>query len=272
MKKIRFFSLIIGLGLLGLNISGLFLSLRSDAIYSETDNVFINDVSFDYQKFAESIERIESESDENYVQRLNEVVNQGTAHYWFDEGINKYHLTIPPWENYILYGMSFVWPNYYEKYEYKNYKKAMERGVGICSQHAIIETGILNQNGVEAEIIGLSGHVVLRANVNGDWMVLDPDYGVVIPYDLYEIEGNPSLVYEYYENIESTYHDPKNALSAEDMVQIYGAEGNAVHENGIIGYAHWVHFYFEQISYIVIWLIPILLLLPYGWRFIKRKR
>ena len=98
-----------------------------------------------------------------------------------------------------MYLGSFVRPDIYKKYEYANYKKALERRMGLCSQRANIVVGILSENKINANIIGLNGHVVLRAeDENGKWYVLDPDYGVVIPYDIYEIQNNLGLLKEYY--------------------------------------------------------------------------
>ena len=68
------------------------------------------------------------------------------AHYWRDEGINKYYLRIPFWENYLLYIASYIDPEEYLKYEFYDYRRAIERGVGLCSQQAIIVSTWFDSN------------------------------------------------------------------------------------------------------------------------------
>ena len=136
-----------------------------------------------------------------YITNLNEAVHQGIAHYWRDEGINKYNLRIPFYENYLLFIASYLAPEEYLKYEFYDYRRAIERGVGLCSQQAIIVSEILLEKRIPSFIIGLSGHVVLRAQVDADrdeWWVLDPDYGVVIPHDIDIIEKNPKIIRSFY--------------------------------------------------------------------------
>ena len=183
-KKISLFFFIVGITLLNLNIFGLLISLRNTDIYTETEVLFKDDITLSRKEVKNGIIRKANESDKEYVYRINKIINKGTAHYWKNEGIKKYNLRVPIWENYLLHF------NYFnKKYEYSNYKKAIERGVGLCSQQAIIVTGILNDNGINAQIIGLSGHVVLRTEVeNNIWYIVDPDYGIIIPYDIFEIE------------------------------------------------------------------------------------
>lgn len=49
---------------------------------------------------------------------------------------------------------------------------------GFCHQAAHIEAAILRRNGVAAEAFGLTGHVVVRATIDGGTYYLDPDYGL----------------------------------------------------------------------------------------------
>jgi len=50
-----------------------------------------------------------------------------------------------------------------KKYEFRNYKKVIERGVGICSQPCIALKYLLNDNEIEADLWDLAGHVVVEA-------------------------------------------------------------------------------------------------------------
>lgn len=239
------------------------MSLRNPDIYTETGSLFADDITLRLGDVNREIARKTGESDEEYVVRINNVINKGIAHYWLDEGIGKYNLRVPVWENYLLYLASFLKPGIYRKYEYADYRKAMERGVGLCSQQAIIVVGILNDSGIDAEMLGLDGHVVLRAKVSRHtWYVADPDYGVIIPHDISEIEANPELVRPYYRGIEAQFRGADNSVSPDWAVEVYGKSGNTVFKNGVIGYVHWKKFYPECLSYIAIWIIPLMMIAP----------
>ena len=172
------------------------------------------------------------------------------------EGIAKYNLRVPVWENYLLFAASKVKPERYSRYEFSNYKKNMERGVGLCSTHSIIAKGILNDNGIEAELIDLAGHVVVRAKVaENSWYIIDPTIGgIVIPYDLSEIEADPEIIRPFYQNRLHLYREaPSHFDSNNDLVKYYGKEGNHVYT---------MKGSFENFTYAAIWLIPLALILP----------
>ena len=250
--KISLFFGLIGAILLIINIAGLFIPLRNPEIYSEEKVGFENDITLTNDEaiklLAEDLPRKE------YIIQANEVVNQSIAHYWDDEGIDKYNLRIPFYKNYILYGMSFVVPSIYQKYEFCNYEKAIERGAGICSQHAIALTNILNRHGIESKIIGLDGHVVSTALVdetNNEWWVLDPDYGIIISEDIETIERNPKIIESYYLK--------KYPMETVQLLEsLYEEDGNIVYPTGVKNYVdcNWKKISFRKISYIMKWIIP----------------
>ena len=266
-KKILF---IIGIILLMLNAPGIFLSLRNSSSNNETSTKLNNDITLNDVEVKQQIVRRANESDEEYVFRITKIIHEGIVDYWRDEGIVKYNLRVPIWENYLLYLASFIKPDIYRKYEFADYNKAIERGVGQCSQQAIIVTGILNDNGIDAEIIALSGHFVLRAKVKENtWYVVDPDFGVVIPHDIFEIEANPDLIRPYYGDIESKLNASEGLSSR--MVALYGHYGNVIYKNGVIGYFGQKLYYFEYLSYIAIWVIPLIMFMPYSLTVLKRR-
>ena len=191
-EKILFF---LGVGLFITNIAGLFISLRNELIYQEKAGINLTEKEL-YQRINKKVS-----DKKEYISNLNKAVKKGIAHYWRDEGIDKYNLRIPFYENYLLFIASYLDPEEYLKYEFYDYRKAIERGIGLCSQHAIIVSEILLEKNIPSFIIGLSGHVVLRAQADADrdqWWVLDPDYGVVIPYDIDIIENNPKIIRSFY--------------------------------------------------------------------------
>ena len=198
MKRIIQIGFFAGLLLLGINISGLFKTMRNPEIYSEEKTIRnrLNDITIKYPEILELLKRKNNESNIDFAVRINKVVNDGFIHYWKAEGTEKYHLRVPVWENWILYAASYIKPEKYGRYEFSNYKKNLERGAGLCSTHSTIVKGVLLDNGIKAELLDVGGHhVVVRAELNDTAAyILDPDFGVVVPCDTAAISADPELV------------------------------------------------------------------------------
>ena len=251
-----------------INIIGLFISLRNESIYQEKNTFFTNDIILTEKEFYDRINKAVIDKKE-YITNLNEAVNQGIAKYWRNAGINKYNLRIPFYENYLLFIASYLNPEEYLKYEFVDYRKAIERGIGLCSQQAIIVSEILLEQSIPSFIVGLSGHVVVRAQVDkshDEWWVLDPDYGVVIPYDIDIIENNTKLIRPFY--AQAGYKQKK----INKLENIYEKKGNAVmSEQGAKGYqikrcSNEPRFYFLK------WIIPCILMTKPIFLFLIRRR
>jgi len=270
MKRLITISGFIGITLLAINIAGFFIPLKNPAIYQEQKTGFVNDTTLTYEEALKLLDTTPSQDTKEYVQNVNKIINQSIAHYWEDEGISKYRLTIPPYENYVLFSLRFIFPSIYEKYEYCSYDKALKRGVGLCSQHAIVITDFLNKKGLETRIVGLDGHVVATVKVDKDeWWILDPDFGVVIPYNLQKIESSPELVKSYYAKV--AYKN--KPIYPETLENIYEARGNIIYPVGVSGYTdcNWKKVIIERSSYILKWLIPILLTTPLVYSMIRKR-
>jgi len=261
-----------GLLLMGVSVIGIFTTLRNTEILEEEKTVFHNDITLSLQDFIEESKKSSDESDKDYAYRINLLVNHGIAYYWQDEGLSKYNIRVPFSENYLLFAASYVYPDMFKKHEFTNYQKAMERGVGLCSQHAIILTGLLNNNGIESKIIGLDGHVITTVEVEADiWHVLDPNYGVAIPLAIEQIQESPGVVANYYQKSIESYQEKNNPISLEEMVEVYGKDGNKVYNGGIRGYSGWKKYYFEKMSYLLMWILPLALMFPFVWSKIKQR-
>ena len=222
------FLLVVGIILMGINILGLFKSMRNPEIQIEQNTSRIADVSMPYASTKEAIKKRPDESDKAFAIRINDVVSKSMSHYWKKDGWDKYYLKVPVWENYILWAESLFKKN--KAYEFKNYKKNLERGAGLCSTHSIVVKGILLDNGIEAQLWDLSRHVVVRAKVGDDeWYILDPDYGLYIPHDIPEIEANPELVRPTYENMADLYKpDAIDPYTTDFVVEIYGLKEHKI--------------------------------------------
>jgi hypothetical protein len=266
MKHLKEILLFLGLLLLGFNIYGLFRSMRNPAVYSEEKTLRnrVNDITIKYPEILDMLKRKDHESNIDFGVRINKVVNDGFIHYWKDAGIEKYHLRVPVWENYLLYVASYINPGKYKKYEFSNYKKNLERGVGLCSTHSTIVKGVLLENGIKAELMDVGGHhVVVRAELNDTaTYMLDPDFGIVVPYDTAAISANPELVRAAYSNMAALYYpDAKDPYTPDILVDIFGKKK----------YIYTVYNGFEYFSYWAIWIIPVLLMLPFGLYLIRKK-
>ena len=240
--------------LIGINLIGLFIPLRNSDIYLEDNTFFKDDITLTEEQLL-NILSLKKVSDADFAIKANNAVNEGLAHYWLDEGIDKYNLRVPVFENYILHFSSYISPSSFKKYQFINYKKAIKRGVGLCSQHSIILSEILKKNNIDSKIVGLAGHVVVMANIDKDknlWWVLDPDYGVVIKHSIGQIERDPKIITDYY--YENGYSEEETIK----LINIYGSEGNFV-TDGAIEYSGNKKYYFEKIAYIAIWVIPLFL-------------
>ncbi len=266
MKRIIQFGFFAGLLLLGINISGLFKTMRNPEIYSEEKNIRnrLNDITIKYPEILELLKRKNNESNLDFAVRINKVVNDGFIHYWKAEGTEKYHLRVPVWENWILYAASYIKPEKYGRYEFSNYRKNLERGAGLCSTHSTIVKGVLLDNGIKAELLDVGGHhVVVRAELNDTAAyILDPDFGVVVPCDTAAISADPELVREPYSDLASLYYpDAKDPYTTDYLVKIFGDKK----------YVYYLDSGFEDFSYLAIWIIPFLLMVPYGLNLMRKK-
>ena len=266
MKNFNRILLIAGLFLLGPNIYGLFKTMRNPAVYAEeqTQRNRINDITIRYPDIIDQLKKKPGEPDLDFGIRINKVVNDGFMHYWKEKGIVKYHMRVPAWENYLLFFASYVNPGKFKRYEFSNYKKNLERGVGLCSTHSTIVKGVLLENGIKAELMDVGGHhVVVRAELNDTAIyMLDPDFGIVVPYDTAAITANPELVRKAYNNMTSLYYpDAKDPYTPDILVDIFGRKK----------YIYTVNNRFEYFSYWAIWIFPFLLMTPYCLNVIRRK-
>jgi hypothetical protein len=254
MKTFRIVLLVVGIFLLGLNISGLFISLRNPALNTEKNTGRVHDVTLSYDQTKKEIKRKPGESDKDFAVRLTGVVANSMSHYWKNEGLKKYNMQIPAWDNYILYTASLFKKD--KRYEYKHYKKDLERGVGLCSTHSIVLKGILLHNGIEAYLWDIDGHVVVRAKVgNNEWYILDPDFGLIVPHDIAEIEGDPEIVRPVYASMAGLYKkDYDHPYTADQIIELYGKKGNHIYDYNMA---------FENFADIGIWIIPFLLMIPF---------
>lgn len=265
--------IIISLGviLLIINTIGLFLSMENNDLLTDTRSKFASDKTVQFEEFKAKYPRSEDETVSDYVSRLNQLINDAISHIWWKPGVsNKYSARIPIWENYILYLGSLTGMPQLTHYEYLNWEKAIERGIGLCSQHAIVMVDILEEEGIPSRIVHLKGHVVAEVTIDKDttWVV-DPDFGTILPHNMTTIENNPQIVIPYYSKFFEECTQPEGCGSDQISVDIF-SKPNKMESNGIQGYSQ-TWFWIENISYMIKWLLPVLLLL-FGYILLKQSR
>lgn len=256
MKTFKLVLFLVGIVLLSLNIVGLFKSLRNLDIYSESETRRVDDVTMEYPEFLENLKKRDGERDKDFAIRINKVVTDGFLHHWEDDAINKYYLTVPVWENYLLTLASVVKPKKYRKHEFSNYRKNLERGTGLCSTHCTVVKGVLNENGIEADLLDLGGHVVITARIGDEPdFILDPDYGIYIPFTRGQIEADPEIARPFYASIADQYKPGRQDRYTTDViVGLYEKNRNHTYST---------YNAFEEYSYVAIWMIPLLFCLPF---------
>jgi hypothetical protein len=239
--------------LLMTNVYGLFQDIRTENIIS-SELRFENDVSLSYEEFISQYDMLDGETDKAYSERLSVLVSQSLAHIdWFGYKDTKYNQLIPFWENYILFLMGkFSNIPEFKRYHFIDYKKSIQRGVGVCGDASMIMSEVLNKAGISNKIISFPGHVVVAVkHENNETVVYDPDFGVKVPLTPDEIWKNPVSVNTYYSQKGYTNSDLKklSVIFAKKYKSFDGVKGFMKKK-----------YYFEYISYWLIWLIPIVLL------------
>jgi len=243
---------IVGALLLLLNVYGLTRSLRHDDLHTEKVMRFPNDLQLSLEETRAQLRRLPGESKSEYGLRATTVVQHGIAHIvWDSPFVEKYHLRVPPWENYLLYAASFARPEDFQRYHFRNSDRTIERGVGICGDVACVLSTILEREAIESRVVAFPGHVVVEANLGTDapqWWILDPDFGIAVPGDLKTIRRAPQQVLAVY--AEAGY----SAEELSDLREIYSKPGKRFASAFDVSPKRAC---FEEAMYVLKWALPL---------------
>lgn len=257
MKFVRIVLALLGAVLIIINIYGEFKGVRSAELVPQSALRFEDDISISYEVALKKIQRKKYESDIDYAKRINYVIQKSIAHIrdWPKQDPDIYLQRIPIYENYFLYMLGkFSGLPQMERYHFVDYKRSLERGIGLCGDHAMILSQILNKQQIENSLMSFrEGHVILKVTFNdSSTMLLDPDFGVYFhATDNDFIENNESIKKVY---LEHGY--PSDEVDS--LLRTY-REGYKEFEST---YAFMRKRYiFEYISYFLKWLLPIILIL-----------
>ena len=188
--------------------------------------------------YSDTLRKIDIELNKNYtfesLQNVNKIYNNGIAYIWPDQ-INSITLR----DNWILFLAKFMDPlitelnlqkpttKAFTNFESYKYERALGRGFGICSQNAIGLSNLLNRLGnINSRVVGLNKHVVVEVELDNETLVLDPSFGVSLPFSIVHAQNNLDTVKKYYQNtdqpeIYSAYDEIGNIYIPEKGNYIY---------------------------------------------------
>ena len=250
-KLLAYFLFCASLTTLVINIFGLFFELAPSGLTAQNLR-FKNDQIYTYEEAIENIEWKDSDSNVIYAQRLNSTIAGRLAHvHWEKYAPTRFNQTIPIWENYILYlaGKLSGIPEF-ERYHFSDPYRSLERGIGVCGDASMNLSKLLEHKEITNTIVSFPGHVIVEVEIAKEVKhVYDPDFNVILPYSIEEINAQSGLIIPFYE--EKGYSEKE----IDNLVDKYK-----------LGYEKWrgvEHFitkkyYFEYASYYLIWIIPLL--------------
>jgi hypothetical protein len=259
------FSAIGALLLLSVNLYGLTQEIRP--AFFDVDDLRFPQVTFlTFEHTMSNIQRLPDEGEVDYATRITHLIAGRIAHiHWNEEtDSSRFNQRVPVWENYILFLMGeFSGIPEYQKYHFIDYKRSLKRGIGICGDASMIASQLLSKAGIKNKIVSFPKHVVVAVELkSGEEIVIDADYGVVVPIAIEKIQQQPLQTEKYY--AEAGYDKAESggiALIYQDPSQQW---------NGV---KHFVtkKYYFEYIAYFLKWFIPFILLLFAIFMFKRRN-
>ena len=113
-------------------------------------------------------------------------------------------------------------------------------------------SSILDRYDIDNNIISFPGHVVVEfRNENGDWLLLDPDFGVELNASIDQLIENPNTYKDRY--ISAGYSEKE----IEYLFSIFSKQ-HKVFDN--VYHFMTLRFIFEKLSYVIKWLLPMFLI------------
>jgi hypothetical protein len=246
--------------LISANIAGVFLSLRVEMPTERVEGIRMGPPRLPLELARAKLLWSKTDTPESYATRANQTIHDSMINGDVTTDLSRWRLEIPVWENWVLHGLGVIEPKL-RSYRFWDYHKEFERGIGLCGHLSTILVGYLEANGVPARMVGLSGHMIVTAEVApGVWYLFDPDYGVVIPHALEVVENSQEL-------IEAAYAAEDDA-TLRAIINYYASKtDNSVDSTGRGGfYTSWgdtaeEYSVRENLANILKWVVPVSLVL-----------
>ena len=265
---LAFVFLVIGLGLLAINVYGLGQQIRKPGLGVQDKEKlrFVPDSVWSYEKSLSAINGLsEIEERKKLVERANQIVNKSLVHIeWNKVDASEYRQLIPIWENYYLWFIGqFSGLPQFERYHYADYQRNIERGIGICGDASTILSSVLDEYGVENRIVSFQGHVVVEYEAEGGANLLaDPDFGVLLNLPLSDLSERQNYVRSQYQSAGYSDKEINTLLSIYDKGYVYFEDT----------YSFMMKRYlFEYASYVAKWILPLVLVVT-GLIFLRALR
>lgn len=118
--------------------------------------------------------------DANFFYTLNEVVFKTLPHGVAPASLKFQH----NWLLYLLHffkGKTILYT--------QNSKYIVLSDAAVCSQKARVINDISKLNNINARFVSFEGHVFSEVFVNQKWLILDPDFGIVLPFGSSELNN-----------------------------------------------------------------------------------
>ena len=104
-------------------------------------------------------------------------------------------------------------------YQSSDYKFALKRGIGICSQDAVSFANLIKRRyNIDYNIVGLDGHVLMQAKINNKLYLSDPNMGLTFNFN----------IDEYYDNYKNQLiiKEAYTGIGRPDLINSFDESGN----------------------------------------------
>lgn len=256
------FLLLTGIVLLGINLYGLTQSIRKPdlGLGDPRELRFVPEQVWSYEESMRQVEALSLIPDRDEVVKQSVyVVNQALVHPdWFRVDPIEYRQLIPLWENYFLHFMGRVseLPQY-ERYHFANYRRSIQRGIGMCGDASMVLSSILDTLDVDNRIISFDGHVIVEYQAaDGSWRLADPDFGVLLSADLAQLVEDENLARQDY--LAAGFKADEVDFLLKSYATRYAVFDDTYHFMT-------KRYIFEYASYALKWIVPIAMIVLALW-------
>ena len=261
---------LIGILLLSINLFGLSQSVRKPGLEETSPEKlrFVPEQVWSYRQSMAAIDDLAgAEARYELAERANRVVHQSLVHIdWERVDPNEFRQLIPIWENYFLWAVGrFSSLPQFERYHYADYRRSILRGIGICGDASIALSSIMDRYLIPNRIVSFDGHVIVEFQTDaGEWLLMDPDFGVALGTSLDRLEQNEDRVKARYLN--AGYSERE----VEYLFEAYRSDP-VIFEDTFSFMT--LRYLFEEMTYLLKWPIPIaLILVPVLWMVRSRRQ